>query len=241
MKNVVMLFMLLSFNLMANDKGNGGCPVCQQSFDLALKTAVKLYDIGLEKVQKKVPAIKDLDSIYKVAEGRKVLPGKKDELNGRTLLSFVDTQTTKIDVKEYKNLDSYSKLGMELHELLVLMGIEKDGIYVWSSRLIELFPNLSLLKKRAENYSCSNGDQECIIHNPRVDSFLIMEEKSDLDGVCKYFGLKTKVNVNFFNKKYGYKFDGSGIDKNGNPFDKNYYKCLGSSCRFVKTITCEMN
>lgn len=248
MKHLLFLILLTgSLFTYAGDKGNGGCPTCQKSYDLALKTVTNLYDLDFKKIQKAVPQIDSLNELLEIAQNRKVLPGTKKEQKDRVLMSFVDTQTTKIRVKKYKKLSFYEKIKMEVHEILVLAEIEKDGVYTWTTRLMKLLPNYERLTKFASSYGCN--DDTCTIYGPKANNVLdlkshfgytVLKDGTSLNGICKFFGLSKNISHNIRNIKKERAYHLGRIDELGVVYDLGTYKCE-EGCDYISAIKCEKN
>lgn len=170
--------------------GNGGCSICQESYHFMLDIAADLLVIGDEKVRQSVPLVKDVKSLYEIAEKRAVVPGKRKEMRGLDALSFKENQTTKLREKKYKSRSYAQKRRLEIHELFVLAGIEKEGVYLWTDRISNLFPNYERLESKSFGYSCSQ--KQCVIRYPTPYSkfrFEYAHESSPEDGLCKYYSL----------------------------------------------------
>lgn len=183
----------------SNEKGNGGCAECQISYELGMKIAAKLITLGNEKVKKKVPLIQDVSELYRLAETRRVEPGTRGELEGRDAMSFPDTRQTLINKKAYRGLPQFKRYRLELHELLVLAKVESEGVYIWSSKLSELFR----LETETEGFSCNNG--VCAIHYPRPvfeGRQAFVHEKSSMQGVCEFYHLGAFIGAEFRHRTY---------------------------------------
>jgi hypothetical protein len=179
-------------------EGGGGCPLCQESYERGLMLAKVLQEIGLTEVQKKVPKIESLDSLYSIVRSRKVVPVRKLP-GGRTMKSYPKEGVTEVVKKSYAKLSTHQRNKLELHEILVLMGIEIDGEYIWSNSLLEFFPDYDRLDSRAKAYSFSSTS--CLIHLPLssvdrnsyrrgYDIYRFLDASgSSLEGVCRYFNL----------------------------------------------------
>lgn len=191
---MLVLGILIGTQVMAQGReggvGNGGCPACQESFKYSLDIAKDLLVKGQAKMDEVAPLI-NVKEYYQTALKRKVAPARAENMDGRTAISYSAEALTKIDVEAYIALSKQQKLLLEIHEVLVLMGVEFDGVYVWSTELVKMFPDYGKLE--GSTYSCNKD--VCEITYPKVgESYISFIE---VEAVCRYFNLGTL----FYRKK----------------------------------------
>ena len=202
--------------------GNGGCSECQISYELGLKVVNEFKKIPNNEIINNIDSIYSgefLIDLYQMAYYKKVMPSdqNKYKLTNENLTAesrkIDNINVTILNLEKYPKLNLAEKEAIEIHELLILMGIESEGYYYWSNQLKTLLSssyNQILNKfekgKFIKKYYIDENSRLITIYNPLVqftyriyhfgthdESFnlnVLTTFKTNLDGVCKYFHLK---------------------------------------------------
>lgn len=172
--------------------GNGGDSRCAEFYQLASRLSVELVKIGQARIDKVNPLIQAA-RMRAIVKTLKVLPAR--DLN-RQAISDSATNTTWLDVRQYRYLTLVEKVRLVSHELMVLAGIESDGEYAVSEDLSNLVGTTRmLLREKCERFNL-NSDGSYTIQLPY---FLdesgphAIKTGSDLTGICKSLGFARKV------------------------------------------------